>query len=545
MVKGRDTICGAVSDCQTEVIGFLSNPVSYPGGVSEVKRIDTHAAIVFLAGDRAYKLKRAVKLPYLDFSTLEKRRATLAHELEINSKISPEIYLSIVPIVKGKKGIRLGGAGKVLDWLLVMRRFGEEALFDRIAAEGRLERQCVEELAREVGRFHRQAEAKSDGTWVKNLEKIAGDLEGALTGREAERASLHFKSYINKMKAELTARIALLSAREQAGFVRRCHGDLHLGNIVLWNGKPKLFDAIEFDDTLATIDVLYDLAFLLMDLWHRRCKTEANMVFNHWMRGASNPELEGLALLPLYLSMRAAIRAMTGVHSLAFRQGKEREQTINGIIDYGRLAERFLERRRPYLVAIGGLSGTGKSTAAQEIAPFVGAAPGALHLRTDVERKLMYGVAIDGRLPPGAYAGAVSYKVYQRVFEKAESALRHGHSAVVDAVFPDSGSRVKASEIAQRTDATFAGFWMDAPAWQIKDRVAARRGDASDAGVEIVEQQLKTVWPAREWIRVDASGEAGQAASAILRVIDEQAEKEETSLKEQPCRSQHESNGSA
>ncbi|MGA7324246.1 MAG: AAA family ATPase [Rhodomicrobium sp.] len=515
------------SDVQSDVIAFLGSPASYPGRISEVTRVETHAAMVFLAGDRAYKLKRAVKLPYLDFTTLDKRHHVLLHELEINSKISPELYIEVAPITRNADSgkISLGGTGEVVDWVLVMQRFDEHFLFNRMASQGPLESQHIEELSNAIEHFHRQSVPCHTGSWAKALSDIADDLEDSLTTSEAASAGLELKPYIAHLRQELLTQGPLIEARQQAGFVRRCHGDLHLGNIVLWQGKARLFDALEFDDALATIDVLYDLAFLLMDLWYRGRKREANTIFNHAMRSAAISEVDGIKLLPLYLSLRAAIRAMTGVHSLAFRQGEERDRTLKEIRRYAALAEDLLRRRLALLVAIGGLSGTGKTTAAREVAPFIGAPPGALHLRTDIERKVMLGIDLNRRLPSSRYTAETSDQVYQRVFKKAEIALDAGHSVIADAVFPDQVLRARARITAEHANASFFGFWLEAPFERMRERVSTRIGDASDADAEIVAVQLKTITPSTGWFRIEGSGQIGEAAREIMRRLKLRQEK--------------------
>ncbi len=349
----------AEGSSQAPVIEFLSKPENYPHKAASVSRIDTHAAIVFLAGERAYKLKRAVKLPYLDFSTLEKRRIALGRELEINSRATPELYLSVLPVTRGASpaSFELGGSGEPADWLLEMRRFDQDALLDTIASKGRLDRAHIIELAYTIEHFHRQAPREKGAGFARNLEHVAEDLETALCGRSAQAQGLLLNSLAERLRHELAVRTRLIEEREREGFVRRCHGDLHLRNIVLWEGKPRLFDAIEFDDRLATIDVLYDLAFLLMDLWHRGLRQEANLILNHYFQRAAMRELAGLALLPLFLSLRASIRAMTGLHALAFQEAAGRETQVREIESYASLAGNLLAPGRPCLVAIGGISG--------------------------------------------------------------------------------------------------------------------------------------------------------------------------------------------
>ena len=510
------------SDDQSAVIAFLSNPHNYPKA-DAVKLIGTHAAIVFLAGDRAYKLKRAVKLPYLDFSTLEKRRAVIERELEINSRASPELYLSVMPVTLGPggRGFEVGGAGTAVDWLLVMRRFDQAALLHKIACEGRLTGELVEDLANTVEHFHRHAPVSEKADFARSLEHVATDLENTLCGPFAQARGLRVCSYIEHLRQELSSKFALIEEREREGFVRRCHGDLHLKNIVHWEGRTQLFDAIEFDDRLATIDVFYDLAFLLMDLWHRGLKQEANVILNHYLQCASIREIEGLALLPLFLSLRSAIRAMTGIHALSVCGREEYEVVIPEIESYAAFAAKVLSPAQPQLVAIGGLSGVGKSSVAHEFAAVVGSPPGAFHLRTDVERKIMHGVALTHRLPSEAYTPESRDEVYRRVFRKAEVALDSGCSVIVDAVFPEGPQRTQLRDLASRTNAGFLGLWLHADEKLLRQRIDERGADASDADAAIIDKQLKTIEAPENWIKIDASGGKDATVAAIAKTLKE------------------------
>jgi uncharacterized protein len=501
---------------QASIIAFLSDPASYPGHSGDVNRIETHGALIFLAGDRAYKLKRAVKLPYLDFSTLEMRRIAIERELEINARATPELYLDVIPITRAPSGFELAGSGEIADWLLVMRRFNQGSLLDLMAAKGQLGTSEAVDLVHTIEQFHRHAPRVTNIRFSQTLVRSAGDLEAVLCGPVAEAAGLHSKPYIGRLRHELEARLPHIIDREREGFVRRCHGDLHLKNIVLWEGKPRLFDAIEFDERLATIDILYDLAFLLMDMWYRGLKPHANLILNHYFQRAAISELMGLSLLPLFLSMRAAIRAMIGIHALAHQNAGEQEETLKGIRSYVSLASALLAPGRPMLIAIGGISGTGKSSVARVAAPLTGAAPGALRIRTDVERKLMHGFPLDQRLPREAYTAGMRDEVYRRVFKKAEVALDSGHSVIIDAVFPDQMSRRTVCELAHSTGAVFWAFWLQASAAAVQERITARRDGPSDADASIARAQLRTVEPPADWIKIEASGTVEEVAADII-----------------------------
>jgi uncharacterized protein len=504
---------------QVEVIAFLMRPDAYAGAVDRVERIDTHGALILLAGDRAYKLKRAVKLPYFDFSTIEKRRRVCERELAINRRTAPGLYLHVLPIKRGADGLlAFGGDGDILDWVVVMKRFPDEALLDRLCVSGQLDPALMPPLARAIRQFHTEAEERRNAPWLAVLARIIDTLEETLLGEDAAPLALSAVPYLNRLRGELAHRETLLLQRQRQGHVRRCHGDLHLKNIVLLDGQPVLFDAIEFDENLASIDVLCDLAFLLMDLWHRGRKAEANAVLNVYCE--RDGVGEGLAVLPLFLSLRAAIRAMVGVHALPLAAESERGAAESGIRAYLALAEELLSPPPPRLICIGGLSGTGKTTVSGRLAPFVGACPGAIHLRSDVERKLMFGVEPTARLEPSAYADEVSQEVHRRLHARALPILRAGHCVIIDAVFRDAPKRDAARELARDAGAPFLGIWLEAGADQMIARVEQRRNDASDADREVVSRQLRSgVARPDGWLSVDAGGDVDETLARVLALL--------------------------
>lgn len=499
---------GAAAD-QSEVIAFLGTPSTFGPAVETVDRIETHGALIFLAGDRVYKLKRAVKLPYLDFSTLEKRATACDHEIERNRPAAPEIYIGTMPVVRREDGaLALGGEGVPVDWVVVMNRFDQSELFDNLARNDRLPLEQMSPLAEQVADYHEKASvfraidggdamATTIGQLVTSLYE-AGDVIGF---DRAER-------FARRIVSELNARNRLLCERARGGCVRLCHGDLHLRNIVLHGDRATLFDAIEFDDRLATTDVLYDLAFLLMDLWHRDLTAHANRCFGSYVSTAmTTKELNGLATLPLFLATRAAVRAVVAIDQLALSEPSDRAARLGEIDAYLSLAMDFLEPVRPRLIAIGGLSGTGKTSVSAALAPRIGRAPGALHLRSDVERKRMAGIAPLARLPQSAYSKSNSDKVYHRLFERAERALKAGQSVIVDAVFQDAAHRRAVEQVAARAQVPFFAAWLVAPQDQLIQRVETRTRDASDAGPAVVLKQFAKLTRVTCWETVDASQE--------------------------------------
>ena len=360
-----------LTEDQTDVIEFLAAPSAH--GTAPVERIDTHSAIVFLAGERAYKLKRAVRFDYLDFSTVERRRAMCDAEVRLNRRTAPDIYRGVVPITREPGGaLALGGSGPPIDWVVEMNRFPQEALFDRLAAAGRLDLELMPPLAAAIAEFHRIAEPRTDHGGKPGMEWV---IEGNAVGFAEYGANvldpLACRRLTEASRAELDHRGALLDERRASGFVRQCHGDLHLRNIVLLDGRPTLFDGVEFNDKIACTDVLYDLAFLLMDLWRRGLPRHANAVWNRYL--AETGEFSGLSLLPLFLSCRAAVRAKTSATAARLQPDVRRGNELQALArEYLAMAEGLLNPPRPCLIAIGGFSGTGKSTLALGLAPSVG-----------------------------------------------------------------------------------------------------------------------------------------------------------------------------
>jgi aminoglycoside phosphotransferase family enzyme/predicted kinase len=496
------TLHDATVEDQTAAIALLGDPATHGGAV--VERIETHASVVFLAGERVYKLKRAVRYPYLDYGTVARRRQACRDEVRLNRRTAPALYLGVAPIVRHKGGLALGALGDeptdAIDWVVVMRRFDQATLFDRLASAGRLDIAMVERAAAAVARFHRDAERHTDVAVTAVLAWVIDDNERGLA--DAGVVAARCRAWLGRLGP-------LLDGRARAGFVRACHGDLHLRNICMVDGAPTLFDGIEFDPRFSVIDVGYDIAFLLMDLLHRDLAVHAAAALARWI--AETDDLEALAALPLFLGLRAMVRAK--VEAAAARlPGHARAEPAA----YLALAARALDPAPPCLVAIGGLSGTGKSTLARALAPGLGPDPGALVLRSDVMRKRLAGVAVEQRLPPGAYTTDATERVYDRLRTDAARALAAGHAVIVDAVHARPEERTGLEAVAAAAGVPFVGLWLDAPTTVLETRVAARAGDASDADVGVVQAQASYDLGVMDWTRVIAGGD-GAATLAAAR----------------------------
>ena len=494
-----------ITEDQSSVVAFLSAPETHAGAA--VERIDTHASMVFLAGERAWKLKRAVRYDYLDYSTANRRRAKCEAEVRINRRTAPALYRGVTAVTRQADGsLTIGGAGTPVEWLVEMTRFDQSGLFDRLAEAGVLPIHLMGPLAHAIARFHHMAEGRMNhGGW----EAMRRVIDGNAAGFKEEGAGI-----LDPVKcARLTDRArfvldrggVLLDRRRDQGLVRHCHGDLHLRNIVLLDGQPTLFDAIEFNDEISSIDVLYDLAFLLMDLWRLDLPHHANVLWNGYL--AETDDLDGLPLLPLFLSCRAAVMAKTTATAANLHTDAGRRVELQALAsDYLTMADALLEPPPPRLIAVGGLSGSGKSTLAMALAPSIGAPPGAVVIRSDEIRKRLCGVKPLDRLGPEGYTDDVSRRVYRALMEQTDKVVRGGYAAIADAVFAASADRDAVQHVAVAAGVPFAGLWLEAPEPVLISRVEGRGADVSDAGIDVIRRQLAHRLDSLRWHRLDASG---------------------------------------
>ncbi|WP_444666475.1 bifunctional aminoglycoside phosphotransferase/ATP-binding protein [Cereibacter changlensis] len=489
-------------DDQSETVAFLRGLTDAEGRPAEV--VETHGALIFLCGDTALKLKRAVVYDYMDLSTLARRKALLERELELNRPSAPKIYRDLVPVTRGPEGLRLGGEGAPAEWLLRMARFPAEDELAVIAARQGIGDGLAEALGQAVQRYHHAAPLRA-AEGPKLIADILDELARVFAGMEAVLGPEAPARFDAEARATLDRVAPLLARRAAEGHVRRCHGDLHLGNLVLIDGLPTPFDALEFDEVLGTCDVLYDLAFLLMDLCHRDLRQAADITLASWLLQAGGTEDAGLGALPLFLAVRAAIRAMVLVQTDAARGSTEAGPEARRLLDEALAA---LRPAPPRLVAVGGRSGSGKTTLARRLAPWIGALPGAVHLRSDTERK--------AGAEPVDYSPEGRARIYARMLERASCLLGAGQSVLLDATFLDEADRAAAERLAGTAGVPFHGLWLEAPPAILLARVASRRGDASDADAAVVEAQLSDGTEPEEWLRIDA-GDGLEPALAAAR----------------------------
>ncbi|MGY3451009.1 bifunctional aminoglycoside phosphotransferase/ATP-binding protein [Bradyrhizobium sp. USDA 4353] len=491
---------------QDLVFTFLGDSNRHP----DVRRIDTHAASVFLFGERALKIKRAIQLPFLDYSTLALRKAACTKELEINHPFAPDIYLRVIAITKAANGtFDIDGPGEPIEYAVEMRRFDDSQTLDHLAGHAGVDADLADHLAETIAESHRAAAKVADSAWI---DSVPGWIDASIASFEAGRRFP--EGEIAELQALCRSAFLrfkpLLEQRAAKGDVRRCHGDLHLANIVVINHKPVLFDAIEFDDRIATIDVLYDLAFPLMDLLHFTLPVAANHLLNRYLLAAEPEQTDGLAALPLFLAMRAAIRAQVFLAKLDRGATEHNDSHLSTTFEiansYFQLARKLIQPAAPMMVAVGGLSGTGKSALARALAPELAPIPGAIVLRSDVLRKQLFGVSQSERLPTTAYTPESSTRVYRELMNQAARVLAQGFTVIVDAVFAREAERQAIQQLADRLRVPFAGLFLVADLHVRQERIQHRVNDASDATTAVAREQERYDIGALDWLQVDASG---------------------------------------
>ena len=507
-----------VTDRQDDVLAFLADPATHGGHA--VKRIDTHAASVFLASDRALKIKRAVRFPFLDYSTLDKRRAACEAELAVNAPYAPEIYRRVVPITRQANGaLALGGDGPPVEWAVEMRRFDDQRTLDHLTGE--IDEALADALGHAVAAAHARAKPVEADAWITALGSYVDEHATAFREHPQVFARAEVDALARASRAAYERIVPLLRERGRRGLIRRIHGDLHLGNIALIDGKPVLFDAIEFSDIIASGDVLYDLAFLLMDLLERGLAEAANIVFNRYLIEARCTEdLDGLAALPFFLTIRASIRAMVTAARMDRAAAVDRVAIAKSARAYFDFAKRAIAPPPPKFIAVGGLSGTGKTRLARALAPQIGPMPGAVIVRSDVERKALFGVGETERLPEHAYTAAVNARVYAMLADKARRILAAEHAAVVDAVFAQPAERADLAAAAKTAAVPLKGIFLTANLQARLERVSVRRGDASDATVNVARAQENYDLSSLDWRQIDASGTPEETAARARAALD-------------------------
>ena len=481
------------------ILATLRDPACYPHAAEAVELIETHISWVFLAGEYAYKIKKPVDLGFLDFGTLEKRRFYCEEELRLNRRTAPELYLGVVPIAEGADGLRVDGIGKAIEYALRMRRFPQEALADGMARRGELHALEADAIAAALAAFHAAIPAAPEESRFGSPEHVAAPaLENfrqidPLIADPARTARL--RAWTQSESARLRE---VFAARKRGGFVRECHGDLHLGNLVFLGGRPLLFDCIEFNPDLRWIDVMNEIAFLAMDLREHGLEAAAWRFLNGYLE--TTGDYDGVRVLRYYLVYRAVVRAKIACireHQAgagAAVQGRAHQEYGN----YLALAEASADSVRPAIVLMHGVSGSGKTTVAQAMLERIG----AIRVRSDVERKRLHGLEAQARTHARPYDGIYGPEstrlTYDRLKQAARNIAESGHCAIVDAAFLRRAERDEFRALARGLGVPVLLVSCRASERTLRSRVARREAsmsDASEADVRVLENQLATQEP--------------------------------------------------
>jgi len=525
------------------LIQALLDPRRYPHAAGPVELVETHISWVLLTGERAYKIKKPVDLGFLDFSTLERRRHFCEEELRLNRRLAPSLYLGLVPITGTLEDPRLDGPGPVIEYALRMRQFDREQQLDRLLARGQLTAAHIDDLAATLAAFHRNIAVAGpdspygnpDHVWQPVAENFAQIIEAAYATSLsrgprldpiaeaayatslsrgprldpiAERLGDDVPAWLTDLRRWSEATFARLrpaiETRKHDGFVRECHGDAHLANVVLVNGLAVPFDCLEFNPSLRWIDVISEIAFTAMDLADHGRRDLGWRLLNVWLEHTG--DYAGVALLRFYLTYRAMVRAKVAIIRL-HQPGlapAERESARHDFENYRDRAVAYTRSRPPALIITHGLSGSGKTTVSQQVVE----ALAAIRVRSDVERKRLHGLAAAARshspVAAGLYGREAGDQTYQRLAALAGELLDAGETVIVDAAFLERARRERFRTLAQARQVPFLILDAVADESRLRARVVQRKhagGDASEAGTEVLAHQIATHEPLVSRIR--------------------------------------------
>ncbi|UCB55762.1 MAG: AAA family ATPase [Thiotrichales bacterium] len=491
-----------IAEEQPELIRGLLRPDAYDHPVSEIRLIETHISWVILTGNFAYKIKKPVNLGFLDFSTLDKRRFCCNEELRLNSRLAAPIYLEVLPITGSATQPALKDQGEAIEYVIKMIQFPQQAQLDNMLADGKLDKVHMDAIATLVAGFHQRADVAADDSVFGDPEHVYQPVaENFLQIRQ----HLHTDNYDADLavledwsRQSFESLQTVFKQRKRDGFIRECHGDMHLRNLVWFDGEPLAFDCLEFNPALRWIDTLSEVAFLVMDLQDRQQPELAQRFLNSYLEKSG--DYQGLQVLRFYLVYRALVRAKVD----AIRAGQagisdaEKHEAEKEFLAYLELARSYTRRRQPALIITRGLSASGKSTITQPLLELIG----AIRIRSDVERKRLFGILpdADGKaaIGKGIYSAEAGIKTYQKLAELADTILAVGFTVIVDAAFLEFAQREPFSQLANKSGVPFIILEFTASADTLRQRIKARTRDVSDADLSVLEHQLATTEPIRD-----------------------------------------------
>lgn len=483
---------------QPALIRALLDPACYDHPASAIEVIETHISWVLLTGTYAYKIKKPVNFGFLDFSTLEKRRFYCEEELRLNRRFAPQLYLDVTPIGGTPEKPVLGGTATAFEFAVKMLQFPQHALLDRMLENGQLSSARTDEIAREVARFHAMIASSLVPSEAGTLEAVRRPVLQNFT-QIAEQAggrsdALLLNAIQSWSKAEFELKREALATRKEKGYIRECHGDLHLGNMAWIDDAVTLFDCIEFSPNLRWIDVMSDAAFVIMDLHDKGRPDLAQRFLNSYLEETG--DFSGLAVLNYYLVYRAMVRAKVASirASQPYLKPEQTQAAMITMAGYLKLATEFTQPHRPWLVITHGLSGSGKTTASQILLEH----SNAIRVRSDIERKRLYGLSPQERsqsgLDNGIYSADAHLQTYQHLEQLAKEILQAGYPVIVDAAFLKESERMAFRTLAYALRVPFLILHLQADEAALRQRIADRQmtgKDASEATLQVLERQLQ------------------------------------------------------
>ena len=485
------------------LIAALQNPALYPHPVDGFKVVETHISWVILTGIYAYKLKKPVDFGFLDFTDLAARKHYCEEELRLNQRMAPDLYLQVLPVTGSVETPKIGGDGEPIEYLLQMREFPQSQLMAQVQARGELTDSHIDALAEQIASFHLSVPQVAADHELNSAEAIVAPMKQnfeQIRPLLTEQADLQQLDALMDWTETSIARLQpLLVQRAQQGFIRECHGDLHLGNATIIDDKVVLFDCIEFNEPFRLIDIASDAAFLAMDLEDRGLKCQARRFFNGWLEHTG--DYAALHLLHLYKAYRALVRAKVSLFRLHQEEDPvQRRVVLRQYRGYANLAESYSAIPSRFLAITHGVSAVGKSQVALRLVE----ALGAIRLRSDVERKRLHGAQPTtqaGELNAGIYSAEAGEATYQHLHSLAETALTAGFSVVIDATYLKQHYRQAAWQVAESTGVPFMILSCEAPNAVIEQWLTQRQaegGDPSDATMEVITAQQASREPLNE-----------------------------------------------
>lgn len=502
------------------LIQALGKPSAYSHVAGAIDIVETHISWVLLTGQYAYKIKKPISFPFLDFSTLAQRQFFCQEELRLNRRLAPSLYLEVVPVTGTPQRPKVGGAGEAIEYAIKMAQFSSGQLLSERAERGQLGVAEIDQLAQLIADFHHSiahaAEASCYGDSATIKHWFAGNFDCIRPLLNDERQLQQLQGMQAWGDNEWRQKAGLMQARKQQGYVRECHGDLHLNNITLIDGIATLFDCIEFNPELRWIDVINEIAFLVIDLLRFGHDDYAYRVLNRYLQLTG--DYQGLDLLPYYLVYRALVRAKVALLRMAQHGEEAAQQAREEYAVYANLAERFTQSAEPLLIIMHGYSGSGKSVLASRLAEQTG----AIQIRSDIERKRLFGYREQDNTGGGVYTEAAGQRTYHHLANLAKIILAAGFPVIVDATFLQAAQRESFRQLADGCGARFVIVDVQASEQILYRRIGQRQGDASEATLEVLQQQLQSAQPlateeCKQVIAVNTDSDDQQGSVEIIK----------------------------